>query len=802
MDEFESQKIDFLSEAAQSLELPKVLDIVAQFAHSPAAVERIRQLPILDEVQAIRAELDRVSDMRALLDRGEDLPLEEIADLAKLFDHLKVAGVVLTPAQLVELARVAKVAREVRRLCQEQKAQMPAVMPLAEGLQPLREFEAAVTGAIDFNTHEILDSASPALRRIRRDMEAAQEAVREKLQQILKKAAGAGMLQEQLITVRDGRLVLMVKDEHKRKIGGIVHDQSATGQTLFIEPMETVEMNNRVRQLQAQERREIERILAELSNQAHEHHEALERNYHILIELETLRARAVYSRQVEGNAAQVNAGGRIVLYAARHPLLLEKYQDHDRVVPLNVQLGDKFHTLVITGPNAGGKTVAMKTVGLAVLMTRAGLHIPASPDSEIGIMGRVFVDIGDQQSIENDLSTFSSHMTKLKRILETAEQNDLVLIDEIGSGTDPEEGTALAISALKTLNDRGVRTIVTTHHGALKVFAHNTPGVENGSMVFDAESLQPTYEFRPGVPGASYAFEIAGRIGLDERVIAEARQYVGREKGELERLIADLERKIQEQDEKIRQLKLEETRLNGLIKLYQERAEELATRRRKLKQQAIEESETILARANAAVEQAIREIREKQAAKEAIRASKARLERERERLQREKRKMRAEARAREEEIEVETVVEAIAPGSVVLWRSQNSEAVVLEPPDGENRVLLQAGPLKLRVPLDDIKPLQKKPKSRARVTVEKPAPVPQETDVRGMRVDEALVSVDQYLSEALLYGWDEVRIIHGKGTGALRKAINEFLRQHPNVSHFEPAPLGKGDIGVTVVKLK
>lgn len=805
MERFESEKVEPLREAAEALELPKVLELVARHVVASPARSRIFGLPIFDDPAAIRQELELVSECRDILDRGDDLPLEPVEELDSVLDRLRIPGTVLPPEALVELARVARVARQCKRYFAEHSQAFPRLQDRFHLLCAVSQFEKQVANAIDPVSFAILDSASPTLRRIRRDIESATEEARSRLQQILKKLAARDMLQEQLITVREGRLVLMVKDEYRRKIPGIVHDESASGQTLFLEPMETVEINNRIRRLQIQERQEIERILAALTDLAREHLESLQTNYHLLLDLDALRARAQYSREISGNPPVVHDRGHIVLYAARHPLLLEKHRDPEKVVPLSLQLGSDFNTLVISGPNAGGKTVALKTIGLCVLMVRCGLHIPASADSEIGTMGNVFVDIGDRQSIENDLSTFTSHMVRLRQILQLAQRGDLVLIDEIGSGTDPEEGTAIAQAALMELTRRGVLTVVTTHHGALKVFAHNTPGVENGSMVFDADTLQPTYEFRPGVPGASYAFDIASRIGLDSGVVARARQLVGSEKGELERLISDLEKKIQEQEEKIRKLELEELRLNGLIKLYRERAEALERHRRELKEKALAESEAIIARANAAVEQAIREIREQQASREAIRAARSRLQRERQSLREEHKRLEELKRAEfQPKAPAEVQPADLVPGTTVLWRPQNTRVVILELPDGEAQVYVQAGPLKMRVPLQELQVVESAgaPKGSGHVRVQKPEPVPQELDVRGMRAEEALAEVDRYLSEALLYGWEEVRIIHGKGTGALRKAIAEFLRNHPNVSHFEPAPLGMGDLGVTVVRFK
>ncbi|MFQ5629648.1 MAG: Smr/MutS family protein, partial [bacterium] len=450
-----------------------------------------------------------------------------------------------------------------------------------------------------------------------------------------------------------------------------------------------------------------------------------------------------------------------------------------------------------------GKTVAMKTTGLMVLMARMGLHIPASADSEIGVMGNVFVDIGDQQSIENDLSTFSSHTAKLREMIEKAVENDLILIDEMGSGTDPEEGTALALAVLQNFLKNGARCIATTHHGALKAFAHETEGVENGSMIFDKETLQPTYRFRPGIPGSSYAFEIAARMGLQKDVIADARKMVGNEKSKVENLISDLGNKIQQQEQMIQELKLEETRLTGLAKLYKERADALAANERKLKQQAVEESEAIIARANATIEEAIRTIREGRASKEAIRAAKQKIEAEKLALEQQKRKLSVKPQVKESPDSQPAAKTEIVPGAQLLWKKQNSRALVLDKPDADNRVHIQVGSLRLRVSADELALIaQDQRQNTGRISVFKPDDVSQEIDLRGMRAEEAIATVDSYLSDALLYGWDRVRIIHGKGTGALRKAVTDFLNTHPNVALSTIAAIGQGDFGVTEVELK
>ncbi len=797
-----SKQQEILTNSAQTLELDKVLAVIAGHALTPMAAEAIQALPVLREPDAINSQLRKTTDCRALLDRGERLPLEHFENCEPLLAFLKIEGRTLNAEQLVALARVARLARIVRRFCAEKRERLGPLWEIGRELAALKSFEQAIEKAIDFQTGEILDGASPELRRIRKSIETTRQKVRGSLQQTLKKAASKDMLQEQLVTMREGRLVIMVKGEFRRKINGIVHDQSATGQTAFVEPIETVELNNKVRTLEAEERAEIERILRNLSEQAREVRAELGQNYRILVELDMIQAQASWSQKYTCNAPIINDSGRVTLYAARHPLLLHKFDDQKKVVPLELQLGKDFSALIITGPNAGGKTVAMKTVGLAVLLARLGLHVPASADSEIGLMGNVFVDIGDQQSIENDLSTFTSHLQRLQSMVAESAAHDLVLIDEMGSGTDPEEGVALSIAMLNLLTQRKVRCIVTTHHGALKAYAHETQGAANGSMIFNTDSLEPTYRFQPNIPGSSYAFEIAARVGLNERLIAEARNLVGSEKGRVEALIADLQAKLHDQQALIDKLQSEELRLTGMMKLYRDRAEKLAENERKLKRQAIQDSEAIVAKANAAIEEAIREIREKQASKEAIKAAKRKVSEQKESLDRQRKKI---VQPKPKKLLVDHAHPLILePGAEAVWKKQNMRAQILEKPNG-GKVHIQVGNMRLRVPVEELKGASKKTKrTNGAVNVSTSDKVLSHVDLRGKRVEEALIAVEQYLSDAMLSGWENVRLIHGRGTGALRKAILEMLKKHPDVEQYKLADTetGQGDAGVTEVKLK
>jgi DNA mismatch repair protein MutS2 len=790
-------------DALQLLELDKILEQIAQAALSPISSEEIRALRPLADSRQIQSRLDEITEMRAILDYDEHFPLSNIPDLRMALQHLRIAGRALEIGQLIEFAQFLGCARRVRAYLLARLDKYTLLSAMAQPVTPMQDIENAIENAISFTDGSVKDSASPALSRLRKEIHRAQTETRDRLQSILKKLAARDMLQEEVITMREGRLVLMLKDEYRQRVPGLVHDESASGRTLFVEPMESVEMNNRIRQLQSAEREEVERILLELSNRLRLRLPGLQTNLTQIVLLDIIHAKAHFSRQLDCNAPQLQLHGSLKLVNARHPVLLmtaSRRKGRESIVPLNLELGDEAVTLILTGPNAGGKTVALKTVGLLSLMTLCGLHIPAQPDSEIPIFRRIFVDIGDRQSIEEDLSTFTSHMAHAVEILRQAQESDLVLMDEIGSGTDPEAGAALAVAILQELTQRRCMTIVTTHHGALKTFAHETAGVANGSMAFDGETLRPTYQFRPGVPGASYAFEIAERLGLQKKVIESAKQLVGKEKGNIENLLAELDAKLIEQRKTTEKLKLEETRFAALAKLYEARVNTLKAQERELKQKALAESEAILQRANTTVEKAVREIREQAASREAIQNAKKELRAAQNEIAQEKRYITVEPPAPNKPLP------EIQPGLKVKWLKQNAIATVLEAPDSSRRVLVEMGSLRARVPLSELNahdaPSPQKLENLSKISgFETSAKLP-EIDLRGMRAEEAIEAVDKFLDDALLAGWNEVRLIHGKGTGALKQSIGNFLKKHPQTQRYHYAPIGEGDYGVTVVELK
>ena len=793
--------------ALTALEFHKVLQHVAGFTLSVPGAETVLQLQPLQHRATIQTLLDETSEMRGWLDAGEAIPLAALPDLRATLKHLQISGRALSVRELIDLAVFLSVARRMRGFIATRREQCPCLAEVIQSMINLQAEEHAVETAISFVDGSVKDSASPALARVRKEIARATAEARDTLNRIAKKLASRDMLQENMVTLREGRHVLMLKDEYRNRVEGLIHDESASGKTLFLEPMESVASNNRIRQLQSAEREEIERILLALSERFRGVLPALHENFKRMTQLDVIHAKARASQMFNAHAPQLLEDPRLHFLGARHPLLLLRNEGSvapQKVIPLDLQLGahegNRVFTLIISGPNAGGKTVALKTVGLLAMMTLSGLHIPAEPDSEISLIENFFVNIGDRQSIEDDLSTFTSHMSRLVEILRNARPGDLVLIDEIGAGTDPEAGAALAIAMLKELNTRGCMSMVTTHHGALKSFAQNERGVLNGSMEFDQASLKPTYRFRPGLPGASYAFEIAARLGLDEKLITHAREMVGSDKSKIESLLADLQAQLAEQQQRAANVQREEEQLRAARQKYEEKWAQFKAQEQKLKKEAVAAAEQLLQNANATLEKAIREVREQSASREAIRTAKEDLQALRAQVENEQRKINTSAA----EEETTAPLTRLQPGVQVKWLKQNTLATVLEMPDAAGKVLLGIGSMRTRVALTELSATaQPSPRTIAHLPKTKPAGAQRtsELDLRGMRLEEALLEVDKYLDDVLLAGWAEVRIIHGKGTGALRKGVTDFLKNHPAVRAFRTAAMGEGDYGVTVVEL-
>jgi DNA mismatch repair protein MutS2 len=701
---------------------------------------------------------------------------------------------VLPGKDLAQIVSTVRAARTARSFASRRKDEYPLLWASAEALYTDKVLEFNIDQAVD-ETGAVRATASRDLQAIRRSIAERYEVLKKRLSTILREVSELGFSQEEIITTREGRMVIPVKSEHKNRVPGFIHSASSSGATVFIEPTETLELNNEITSLQFQEQREIDRILRGLTTQVGKVKQEILNSLDILAELDCLGARAKYSIEVVGIAPALNDQGTLLLLDARHPLLLLAH-GRSGTVPLSLELGENARTLIISGPNAGGKSVAMKCVGLLALMTQAGIHIPASDETVMRIFTRVLVDIGDEQSIESDLSTFSSHLRNLKAFAEEADGDSLVLIDEIGAGTDPAEGGAIAAAVLERLTRLSARTIATTHHGFLKVFAHETPGVENGAMEFDQATLTPTYRFRSGTPGSSYALEMAERLGFQSSLMNRSRTLLGEGQHRLESLIGQLESSLQKNRVEADRLEKERIRAEELVRNYEDRTSKLQAELKEMRRKAVEEAREIVDRANAVIEQSVREIREGGGDRTSARAARGNVQKMKEEL------------ARQSEALSDVAPPASAPlgpgSSVTIRGTGNPGEIVSIAADGKAAVVV-FGQVKMRVPMSDLRPVesrQLRSDQVAQIRTEKMSSAARELDVRGMTGDEALPLLDKFIDDAILAGYGRVDIIHGKGTGALRKKVTEFLHQHPRVLASRIAEWNEGGTGATVVELK
>jgi DNA mismatch repair protein MutS2 len=778
-------------DAARKLEFGKVVERILRYASSDPGRAAIDALPISTSRQQITEELSLVSEVKGLLERETELPLGGIADIRSQVRRAAIEGTILTPRELLQIASTLRAARVVRAYLARHSDECPLVWGMVHPLHVQKVLEFNIDGAID-ESETVRENASKELKAIRRAIVDRYDLLRKRLDRILKSVSEQGFSQDDIITTRDGRMVIPVKVEHKNRVPGFVHSTSASGATVFVEPTETLDLNNEITDLQFRERRETERILAELTHQVGELRDDILADLEILAHVDSLHARAKYSIEVLGIEPVVSREGPLTLIGARHPALISSH-GFEGTVPLDLELGDTYDTLVISGPNAGGKSVTLKCVGLLSLMAQAGIHVPASRGSTLRIFDRMFVDIGDEQSIENDLSTFSSHLANLKQILSDADGNSLVLVDEIGSGTDPAEGSSIAAAVLEALTRSGSLTIATTHQGSLKVFAHQTARVENGAMEFDPGTLRPTYRFRAGIPGSSYALEMARRLEIGDQVLERAREMLGEAQSRLEVLLVELEEKSLRYRRDLEDLTARKSRLDQMIGEHEARA---AVQQKELKEHrrdALAEATRIIADANALIEESVRKIRESSADRETVREVRQNVQRFREIV--EQAPEPALVRSDPGVITVGSMVrlaEATEPGKVDAMAETKGMAYVV------------FGNVRMKVRLSDLVPLRN-------IETKKPGfALPAETisraetrdlDIRGMTGDEAIPLVDKFIDSAVLSGLHRVDIIHGKGTGALRKRITAFLANHPRVKSYRLGEWNEGGAGATVVEL-
>ena len=774
------------------LEFPKIREMMAALAVTDMGRECCRALVPSsdpDEVRRRQAETEEASTVLAY--NGAN-PMAWFTDVR---EYLKLAhvGSTLSQKALLSVGDALKAARVVRSALVTDREDTPLLTEMGSRLSTNRPLEEDIFNAI-LSEDEISDHASPELYNIRRQMRVLNDRVRDKLNAVIRSSSTQKYLMDAIITVRNGRYVVPVKAECRQYIPGIVHDQSGSGSTLFIEPMAVVEAGNELKQWTLKEHNEIERILADFSARIAPDAPLYASNLEILAKVDMIFARAALGRSMQAVPPKLNTEGRINLMRARHPLI-----DPAKVVPSNLWMGEDFTTLVVTGPNTGGKTVTLKTVGLLSLMAQSGMQVPAAFGSELAIFDEVFADIGDEQSIEQSLSTFSSHMTNIVNILENVTEHSLVLFDELGAGTDPTEGAALAMSILEHLLKRHVTTLATTHYSELKAFALSTKGVENASVEFDVETLRPTYWLSIGVPGKSNAFEISRKLGLPEFLIKDASDRLSHDQVRFEDVIANAEyhRQIAEKERALaEQAHLETQKLRDEAEKLQK---ELAARRETELKKAKDEARQVLKRAQRESEQLISELKKHRNGdlkEHELHAMRAKLQ---DAIDDTSEKIVAADPAADE------VPKDLKVGETVLLLDLNATGTVLTAPDSRGECMVQAGALKLK---SNVKKLRRakaekesKPKSGSKVSMSM-RPVETECDVRGCNLEEALLAVDMFLDGAVINRLREVSIIHGKGTGILRSGIHKHLKTHPAVKEFRLGRYGEGEDGVTIVTMR
>ena len=789
--------MSFFEKSLNTLELPAVLTMLSEQAVGDTAKELALALrPSGDSAEVMRRLGETDAAKKLMVIKGSP-SFSGVKDVRPSLARADLGGT-LNTVELLEIARVLRCARLVRAYVAEDSLEKTAIDFLFYALRANKFLEEKIGNCI-LSEDEIADSASPELTSIRRQMRAAAARARDALQKIISSPSYSKVLQEPIITMRSDRYVVPVKAEHKGSVPGLVHDISATGMTVFVEPMAAVKANNELRELTAKEKLEIERILSELSADCAAHREDIDSDYGLLVKLDLIFAKAKLSYKLDGQAATVEDRG-IVLRRARHPLL-----DPAKAVPIDVELGTAFDTLVITGPNTGGKTVSLKTLGLLAAMNQCGLHIPAADGSNLPVFDSILADIGDEQSIEQNLSTFSAHMTNIVSILDECGGRSLVLFDELGAGTDPTEGAALAISIIEYARRRGAMIAATTHYAELKVYATNEPGVQNASCEFNVETLRPTYRLLVGIPGKSNAFAISGRLGLSKTIIDDACGRISTDSASFEATIEKLEqtRTLLEKDREEARLKLrkaeEDAKKAAFLKA------ELEVRLEKADTKSRREAERIIAQAREAAEQAFAQIDEmkKHAGEE---EDAQRINEARSALRRQLNLAEEELRPAAEPHEEKKSSRPVEAGDTVQIKSMGLKAEVISvSPD---RVLtLRAGIMNVKAKEDEVllledETLQKRRTVSAGTAQLRTVSVSSELDVRGLECVEAVNAAEQYIDNAVMGKLQTVTIIHGKGTGALRSAIQQMLRRNKQVKSFRLGRYGEGETGVTVVELK
>lgn len=785
-----------------TLEYYKILERLADYASCEEAKDRCHKLVPLTDPAEIAHLQETTADALSRLYRGSGISFSGVHNVNASLKRLDIGGT-LNTTELLMICSLLEVAKRVKAYDRSDRndEKTDSLSPLFSQIQPLSplldEIRRCVVGE-----DEIADDASAALSKIRKSIRGMNDRIHAQLTGLMNNTTTRSYLQDAVITMRDGRYCLPVRAESKTSVPGMVHDQSSSGSTLFIEPMAVVNLNNELKELFLKEQEEIDRILADLSNRVTENANGIRQDYTVLAELDFIFAKAELAKSYNGVAPVFNEEGRINIRKGRHPLL-----DPKKVVPIDVRLGADFRQLIVTGPNTGGKTVSLKTVGLLTLMGQSGLHIPAFDNSRLSVFREVYADIGDEQSIEQSLSTFSSHMTNVVRFMETADSDSLVLFDELGAGTDPTEGAALAIAILSTLHDRGIRAMATTHYSELKVYALSTPGVENASCEFDVETLRPTYRLLIGVPGKSNAFAISQKLGLPLSIIDRAKEQISQEDETFEDVLSSLEESRKTIESEREELASYKEEIKTLKEQLEEKQDKLDQRKERIITEANEEAHRILREAKDYADQTMRIFNK--AGKDSMSAKE--LEKHRSDLRKKMDKAGKKVALKTPQKQKSTLrPQDLSLGDSVKVMSLNVKGTVSSKPDSKGMLFVQMGILRSKVHISDLQlidePVITGPAlsrtGAGKIKMNKSASVRTEINLLGKTVDEAVSELDKYLDDAYLAHLSSVRIVHGKGTGALRKGVHNYLKRLKYVQDFHLAEFGEGDAGVTIVEFK
>lgn len=788
--------------ALRALEFYKIRDQLIEKASSPMGKELCKNLEPSDNIEIIRGMQLQTKDALTRLFQKGSISFGSVKDVRGSLKRLEIGS----SLNIVEILTICGLLENTNRVKAYSRNERSDSIPdsldgMFQTLEPLTPLSTEIRRCI-VSEDEISDDASPGLRQVRRGMKVVNDRIHTQLAGIVNGSA-RNYLQDAVITMRNGRYCVPVKAEYKGQVAGMIHDQSSTGSTLFIEPMAIVKLNNDLRELELQEQKEIEIVLSKLSEQIGLETEAIRMNLDILVQLDFIFARAGLAMDMKASEPIFNEKGYVNLRKARHPLI-----DKKKVVPIDIHLGDKFDLLIVTGPNTGGKTVSLKTVGLLTIMGQCGLHIPANDRSELAVFKEIYADIGDEQSIEQSLSTFSSHMTNIVSFLTKADQDSLVLFDELGAGTDPTEGAALAIAILNYLHNLGVRTMATTHYSELKVYALSTSGVENACCEFDVETLRPTYRLLIGVPGKSNAFAISSKLGLPDYIIKKAKEQISEKDESFEDVLSSLENSrvtIENERQEIERYKAEVKELKEKLESKTERLDE---QRDRLLREANEEAHKVLREAKEYADQSMKLFNKFQKNHVDLAAVERERQAIRERMNKAEKNMAQKTAVKKPKKELQA--KDLRLGESVKVLSMNLTGTVSSQPDAKGFLFVQMGIIRSKVHISDLELVDEpvitnktiSKTGAGKIRMSKSANISMEINLLGRTVDEAISELDKYLDDAYLAHLKSVRVVHGKGTGALRKGVHEFLRRQKRVANYHLAEFGEGDAGVTIVEFK